>query len=244
MNRILPQIIDQKDLDKFFSFYGQEFHEVMLRYCEAGYPALNSGIIMPPFETLCGGRGINAFFMDCYKQIDKVKAVQDIMMQNIRNQIANMPKENYTIGCWDGGWRGASNMVNQKIWDTLVWPYMKEGALLLLERGITPILHLDACWDRDLERFLELPAKKCIINPDGMTDMRKARKILGNHCAFIGDVPSQMLTVSSKEEIKDYVRRLLNDIGTEGVFIAPGCDAPACSKYENLVAIYEAAQDF
>jgi len=242
--RILPQIIDQEALDRFFNFYGKEFAGVMCRYVKEGYPVLNCGLLCPPFETLCGGRSMNAFFMDCYKQLDKIKAVQDIMMEGIRQQIASLPTEDYIIGCWVGGWRGASNMVNRKIWDTLVWPYMKETALLLIKRGITPIMHLDACWDRDIERFSELPAKKIILNTDGMTDLRNARKILGNHAALMGDVPSQMLTVSSKEEIKDYVRRLLDDIGPKGTFITAGCDAPSCSKYENLLAIHEAAQEY
>jgi hypothetical protein len=243
-NRILSKVATPDVMEAFVSFNIKNFDKVMLRYCEAGFPALNSGLVVPPFETLCGGRSMATFFRDCYKQIDKVKAVQDVMMKALREQIRSLPKADYMIGRWVGGWRGASNLVNQKIWDALVWPYMKELALLLLDQGITPIMHLDACWDRDLERFLELPAKKIILNPDGMTDLRKARKILGNHASFLGDVPSQMLVVSSKEEIKDYVRRLLDDIGTQGVFIAPGCDAPHISKYENLVAIYEAAQEY
>jgi hypothetical protein len=75
------------------------------------------------------------------------------MMQGLRKQIGGLPQGKWIIGGWVGGWRGASNMVNQKIWDKLVWPYMKELAELLIARDITPILHLDACWDRDIERF-------------------------------------------------------------------------------------------
>jgi hypothetical protein len=244
LERILPLIAEPKVMEDFVSFNVTNFDRVMLRYCEAGYPALNSGLVITPFENLCGGRSIHVFFRDCYRQPDKVKAVQDAMMNDVREQIRHLPREDYMIGRWVGGWRGASNLVSQKIWDLLVWPYMKEAALLLIEQGITPILHLDACWDRDLERFLELPRQKCILNTDGMTDLRKARRILGDHAAFLGDIPSTMLTVSSADEIKDYVKRLLDDIGPQGVFIAPGCDAPACAKYENLVAIHEAVQEY
>lgn len=243
-DRILKETIEPEELDKFFEFYVRDFGKNYQKYADAGYPVLNSGIVCPPFETLCGGRSMGKFFMDCYKDIDKVKAAQDAMMPGLKAQIDSIQMDDYVIGAWVGGWRGASNMVSRKIWDTLVWPYMKQLAEWLLEKGITPILHLDACWDRDLEHFLELPAKKCIMNTDGMTDLRRARKILGDHMAFMGDVPSQMLTVSSAEEIKDYVRNLLNDIGPQGVFITAGCDAPSCSKYENLVAIQEAAQEF
>lgn len=243
-DRLLPQLIDQESLNRFFKFYGEDFDAVMMKYVEAGYPVLNSGIVCPPFETLCGGRSVNVFFMDCYKQIGKVKETQDVMMSGLLEQIKAIDKKDYLIGRWIGHWRGASNMINQKIWDTLVWPYSKKLAFALLDQGVTPIMHLDSSWDRDLERFKELPYQKCILNTDGMTDLRKARKVLGDHVALMGDVPSQMLTVSSPAEIKDYVRRLLDDIGPQGVFITAGCDAPSCSKYENLVAIHEVAQEF
>lgn len=244
MNRILPTLIDMSEIEKFLKFYGPDFPAVMQKYADAGYPVLNSGLVCPPFETLCGGRSMGQFFMDCYKKIDLIKAAQDAMMPALYAQIDSIEMDDFIIGRWVGGWRGASSMVNRKIWDTLVWPYMKDLALYLLKKGITPIFHLDSCWDRDIERFLEMPAKTCIMNPDGMTDMRRARKILGDHMALMGDVPSQMLTVSSKEQIKDYCKRLLDDIGPQGLFLTAGCDAPSCSKYENLVAIHEVARDY
>lgn len=243
--RVLSQVIDDLGaIDEFFKFYGDDFDTYMRRYVDAGYPVLNTGLVCPPFETLCGGRGMNKFFMDCYKKMDIIKAAEDAMMPALHAQIDAMPKEDYMIARWIGGWRGASNMVSPKIWNTLVWPYIKELALHMIENGFTPIIHMDACWDRDLERFGELPAHKVILNTDGMTNLRKAREVLGDHCAFMGDVPAQMLTVSSKEEIKEYARRLIDDIGPKGFFLTAGCDAPSCSKYENLVAIHEVAAEF
>jgi uroporphyrinogen-III decarboxylase len=135
-------------------------------------------------------------------------------------------------------------MVNQKIWDKLVWPYMKELAELVAAKGKIPIMHLDASWDRDIERFKELPAKTIILNTDAMTDLRRAKKLLGDHAAFMGDVPVQMLAISSKEEVADYTKRLIDDVGAAGLFLCPGCDAPATAKFENMAAIYETAQKY
>jgi uroporphyrinogen-III decarboxylase len=165
-------------------------------------------------------------------------------MESIRKQVDLIPQEKYALGAWVGGWRGASSMVNQKIWDKLVWPYMKDLAELVAAKGKIPIMHLDASWDRDIERFKELPAKTIILNTDGMTDLRRAKKLLGDHAAFMGDVPVQMLAVSSKEEVTDYTKRLIDDVGQQGLFICPGCDAPATAKFENMAAIYETAQKY
>ena len=243
-DKLFPELLTDEEIGRFFDYYVVNFEKYSMQYVDAGYPVLNSGIVCPPFDTLCGGRSMVKFFRDCYKMLDKVKEVEDIMFEELKQQIAGLPdpKPDYLIGRWVGGWRGG--MVKPEIWDALIWPYMKESCELLIEKGITPILHIDACWDPYVERFLELPAKKCILNPDGMTDMRRAREILGDHMALMGDGPSQMLTVCSKAEIEDYVRSLIDDIGPQGLFIAPGCDAPGSSKYENLVAIHEVAQEY
>jgi hypothetical protein len=242
--KLMPDLFSQEDWQRFLE-NGKKTPETAQAYIDAGYPIMRPGpSATPPFETLCGGRGMNNFFMDCYKMPDKIKAVQDKMMESIRAKVAQISPEKYVIGAWVGGWRGASNIVNQKIWDKLVWPYMKELAGILAANGKVPIMHLDASWDRDIERFKELPAKTIILNTDGMTDLRRARKLLGDHAAFMGDIPVQMLAVSSKEEVADYTKRLLDDIGPQGLFLCPGCDAPATAKFENMAAIYETAAKY
>lgn len=135
-------------------------------------------------------------------------------------------------------------MVAPKIWDELVWPSMYKMGKACLENGIVPTFHLDQDWTRDIERFKELPAKSFIINTDGMTDLRKARKVLGDHAAFMGDVPPQLLAQGTPEQVKDYVKRLIDDIGPQGLFISSGCDAPANAKFENMVAMFEAANEW
>jgi hypothetical protein len=243
VQRLMPTLFPLEDFQKLMASL-QNSEQQSQAIIDLGYPLLAHGNLVPPFETLCGGRGMNNFFMDCYKMPDKIKAVQDVMMESIRKQVDLIPEEKYALGAWVGGWRGASNIVNQKIWDKLVWPYMKELAELVAAKGKIPIMHLDASWDRDIERFKELPAKTIILNTDGMTDLRRAKKLLGDHAAFMGDVPVQMLAVSSKEEVADYTKRLLDDIGPQGLFLCPGCDAPATAKFENMAAIYETAAKY
>jgi len=242
--QLLPKIVDPERLGPFFESMAVSDEPAVQYVVDQGLANTNALLLCPPFETLCGGRGMHKFFMDCYKIPDKVKAVLDAMMVDIRAQIDAMPEERFMFGAWIGGWRGASSMVNQKIWDMLVWPYILEMAELVHKKGVVPVLHLDASWTRDLARFKELPAKSCILNTDGMTDLREARRILGDHVALMGDVPVQMLALSKKEEVLDYTRRLIEDVGPQGLVITAGCDAPGDAKFENMCAMYEAAAEF
>ena len=106
------------------------------------------------------------------------------------------------------------------------------------------MLHLDQDWTRDLERLREFPAKKCIVNPDGMTDIRKAKEILKDHMAIMGDVPSSLFSAGSPDDIRNYVRDLVRDVGPNGLLLCPGCDAPINTKPENMEAFVAAGREF
>lgn len=243
-NRVLPQLLDMNEFQETMAYHQKNGQRDMALFIDNNYPSVNSGFASPPFEVLCGGRSMSKFFMDCYKMPDKIeKAIEVMLPGSIAGMLASMIPQ-YGIGAWVGGWRGASGLVSPKIWNRLVWPGMKAMALALIENNYIPTFHLDQCWDRDMERFLEIPAKKAVINTDGMTDLRKARKILREHAALMGDVPAPLLATGTPQEVKDYVNRLIDDIGPKGLFITAGCDAPANTRFENMVAMFEAANDW
>ncbi|WP_019225549.1 uroporphyrinogen decarboxylase family protein [Dehalobacter restrictus] len=242
--KIFPQVADMAEFQEFIRYNQENGAKDAGKYINAGYPVITASMISPPFEMLCGARTMGQFYMDCYKMPDKVKAALDAMQPDIVNSAVGIGKAAQGVGTWVGGWRGASALVSTKIWEKLVWPYIYDAAITLVDNGLTPIFHLDQNWDRDIERFLEVPAKKCILNTDGMTDLRNAKKKLGDHIAFMGDVPAQLLATGTPEQVSDYVKRLLDDIGTKGVFVTPGCDAPANAKFENMVAMFKAAAEF
>ena len=145
---------------------------------------------------------------------------------------------------WVGGWRSASALLAPKLWDEFVFPYFQQVVSALAEKDVISVLHLDQDWTRDLARLRELPAGKCILNPDGMTDIRKAKEILGDHMAILGDVPPGLLASGTPDDVYNYVRDLIKDIGPQGLLLCPGCDAPINAKGENMVAMYEAGREF
>ncbi len=122
---------------------------------------------------------------------------------------------------------------------------MKDGALKLIEQGITPIFHLDTDWGRAMEYFLELPKGKFIIETDGQTDLFRAKEILKDHACLSGDVPASLLTVGGPTEIDEYCKKLITIVGKNGGFIlSNGCTMPANSKHENVKAMSEAVDKY
>ena len=244
LNKYLPQVVDMDEFQAGMGFMMQNTPAIAKRFKDSGYVIINGGITTIPFEPLCGGRSMSRFFLDLYRMPDRVKAAMDVMLPDLIAQGIGGVRLSGSLGAWVGGWRSASALVAPKIWDRLVWPYFIEVVNALAAEGIISILHLDQDWTRDLARLKELPAKMCLLNPDGMTDVRKAKEILDGHMAIMGDVPASIFAAGEPEDIRAYVRDLVRDIGPEGLILCPGCDAPLNTKPENMEAFVAASREF
>ena len=158
-----------------------------------GYVVFSASTVDHPYEHLCGGRTIQEFTMDLFTRPDKVEAAMQAIMEAKREQTRQMIRAIGPFGYWVGSWRTAPQFLSPKLWDRFVWPYMKELVEIVAEEGGIPMLHYDACWDREIERLLELPARTCVLATDGATDLFRAKEILGGHMCLMGDVPPAML---------------------------------------------------
>lgn len=207
-----------------------------------GIPILTAGLPIPsPFDMLCGARSMPKFVHDMYSIPDKVQAVMDLMIEGLTKPALDISVAGGYKSVWVGGWRAASEMLSPALWQRFVWPYYRRIVMEAIDAGLTPILHLDSDWTRDLEFFKELPAKKTIFAPDGNTDIFKAKEILGDRFCIMGDVPPGMLSMSSPDKVHDYCTKLIREIGPEGFILHSGCDIPINAKLENVKAMIAAA---
>jgi len=243
LEQYLPRVVDMRE---FMDGNAQtaKINPVMFqRVKERQYPIVAGAISTIPFESLCGGRSMTSFFMDLYRIPKKVKEAMDVMMPMYIGMALEGVAKSGIRSTWIGGWRSASAFLTPKHWNEFVFPYFRTVAAAMAEKDIVSILHLDHNWTRDLGRLRELPDRKCVLNPDGMTDIRKAREILGDRMAIMGDVPATLLATGNPDDVYKYVRDLIRDIGTKGLLLCTGCDAPVNAKHENMMAMYEAGRE-
>jgi hypothetical protein len=244
LEQYLPRVVDMQE---FLEGQAQteKINPVMFqRVKERQYPIVTGAMTTIPFESLCGGRSMASFFIDLYRIPKKVKAAMDAMTPMYIGMALDGVAKSGIRSTWIGGWRSASALLTPRLWNEFVFPYFQTIAAAMAEKDIVSILHLDHNWTRDLARLRELPERKCVLNTDGMTDIRKAREILGDHMAIMGDVPSPLLATGEPEDVYNYVRDLIGDIGKKGLLLCTGCDAPINAKHENMIAMYEAGRDY
>jgi uroporphyrinogen-III decarboxylase len=242
----LPRVVDMAEFGAAMAWNAANGARTQQLYREHGYVVVCDAPMMAniPFEPLCGGRSMGKFFLDLYRIPDKVEAVMQVMLAETLAGIEAINAPFGIGGAWLGGWRAASALLAPKLWDRFVWPYYLAIANALIAKGIKPVLHWDQDWTRDLARLKELPAKTCVLNPDGMTDLRKFKELVGDRMAVMGDVPASLFAAGTPDDIYDYVRDLVRDIGPTGLILCPGCDAPINTKPENMEAFVAAAHEF
>lgn len=212
---------------------------------ECGVPLAFSGMHKAPFDTLGDVlRALRGIMVDIRKRPDKLLAAVEMLVDH-----------NVTYGLLTNGGntllpnfcplhRGAYPFLSMEQWDKFYWPTLKKVIEKLWEKGIRTWFYAEGDWTPYLERIAELPDRSIVFHVD-QTDMDKAHKILGKRFCISGNVPNTMLSYGKPEEVRDYVKRLIDNYAADGGFIL---DAGGVIQYdakeENIRALIETAREY
>lgn len=240
---MFPLVQDMELLEKNQKWMAAHWAGLAGRYHQRGFATLCGGIARIPFEVLCGARSMASFFVDCYRMPDKVEAALEVIRPALLELPKQMTARSGLKSVWIGGWRSASALLAPKIWDRFVFPHLLELVTELHAEGIFCVLHFDQNWDRDIERLLEFPRHACAFSGDGFTDLKRAKEILGDHMAFLGDMPAALLAAGTPDDVYNYARDQIRHLGPTGLIMTSGCDAPFNTPRENMEAYVAATHD-
>lgn len=209
-----------------------------------GLVRLIGGMNVPPFDRFSLARSMAKFAVDLRRMPDKVKAA---MKASLPGQIAGAKQMVEQSGCprvFVGASRGSATFINARQFEEFVFPSMLEIVYALTDADIDVVFHLDCDWTAFLPYFKEFPRGRCLMQLDGATDIFKAKEILRDHMALMGDVPPGLLAMGTPEEVTAYCRKLIEVVGDGGGFILnSGCETPINSKPENVLAMVRAGNE-
>lgn len=201
------------------------------------------GIIFTPFNKLSLMRSMNAFTLDLYREPDRVLAALEVLTEGLIQDGKRMVEATGVRRIFIADHRSPGNMLSLKFFERFSLPFLKRMVEAFAAEDIISILHFDSDWTKNLPFLRALPAKKAILMLDGYTDIFKAKEILGNHMCIMGDVPPSLLTLGTPEQVADYVKRLIDEVGKGGGYIlCTGCELPIDAKEENYRTMLETAK--
>jgi hypothetical protein len=199
-----------------------------------------------PLEYISFGiRSSTDLVLDLYRHPEEVKIASRGVMKFFKRQVRILPRLSGVKYVFLGGTRTSATFLSPKLFEEFALPEWLELVNYVVERGYTPILHLDSDWTPFFHYLREFPARKCGLNLDGTSDIFKAKEVLGDHMCIMGDVPAAMLKLGEPEEVDEYCRRLIMELGRDGGFIlTSGCTVPIDSKPENVKAMLQSVHKY
>jgi len=207
---------------------------------------IGPNLFFPPLEWIALTlRSFKDFILDIYRYPEEVKAACRAFVKPLAS-MAHLAVRLTGVGrVFIFGGRTSASVLSPRQFEEFALPGLEEMCEYFVKRGITPLLHFDSNWTPFFHFLKVLPARKCILNLDGTSDIFQAKEVLGDHMCIMGDVPAVMMKLGDPEEVDEYCRRLITEIGSDGGFIlSSGCTVPVDARPENVKAMLESVKKY
>ena len=227
-NRLLDEYIRETEI-----YQSQDIHPLFGAYVDSSIMAFSMA------------RTLTQFTMDLYEVPDKVKAAMDASCDDLIQNALDVVSRTKIPLVFIVLERGSGFYYRPDIFEQFEWPYLQRYVDAFLSEGLTPWFHFDTDWSLNLPYLTQLPKGKCVCDLDGMTDIFKAKEVLGGHMCISGDVPASLLTLGTPEEVREYCHRLIDEVGRDGgFFLTTGCECPVDAKFENVKMMIDVAKTY
>lgn len=188
-------------------------------------------------------RGYSNFLKDLRKIPDKVDAVAKIIMESEMESVKMMAGEGPVKWVYPSLARTDNTTMMPKTFAEHIWPEYLQYESMLKDTDGYMMIHIDGNYTGSADLFCQLRPKRTILQFDGFTDVLAiADKLAAHELCVWGDVPPQMMTMGTPEQVYEHCMELKKRLGP-GLILACGCSAPPNSKLENLTAMKEAAEN-
>jgi len=191
-------------------------------------------------DTLRGTRGI---MLDIFRQPEKVLKALEIIIPFMIKAGASAAKTNGCPMVFLPLHKGADGFLSNEQFKKFYWPSFKEVLLGLIKEGVVPFCWAEGGFETRLDIIRDLPKGKTVWLFD-QTDMANAKKALGDIACVGGTMPSALLNVGTTQQVRDHVKKCINDASKGGGYIMANGAFFDEARPENIKAMVDAAKEY
>ncbi|WKY48148.1 uroporphyrinogen decarboxylase family protein [Eubacteriaceae bacterium ES3] len=211
-------------------------------------PTMIAGFAYPPldyiFDYLRGFKGIS---MDLRRHPKEVEAACEAMYKiadgfmGVPDQVMSVPEFPFYATMMH-----IPTFINPKQFERFFLPTYEKLIYKIHERGGKLVMFLEGNWESKYDWLNSLPKNFAvgIIEDD---DIFEAKKKIGDNITIAGGMPMEKLKLGTKEECKDYAKKLIDELAPGGGYIfstdramLSGGDA----KAENLIETFNFVHEY
>jgi len=210
-----------------------------------GFPRQFGSAALAPFDYIGDFfRGTKGIMLDMYRNPDKLLEVLEKVTQIMIKESISVPKMPGVHRVFIPLHKGIDGFMSQEQFKRFYWPSLKKLMMALIEAGFIP----NPLWEGDctsrLEIIADMPKGKCVYWFE-RTDVFKAKEILGGHICIEAGVPSSLLITGTPDDVKAYLKKLIDLVGKGGGLIINGdVGIPDEAKIENVRAMAEFIKEY
>lgn len=209
-----------------------------------GYPDITGGHSAAPFDVIGDWfRGTHGIMLDIFRYPEKlVKAMERLVPIQIRmgaDTSRRMGKPSVLLMLH----KGTGGFMSNEQFEKYYWPTLREVMVGLINEGLVPMPLFEGDYTSRLEIIKDIPPGKAIYWFERV-DFRKAKEILGERVCFRGNVPGSLLYTGTPDQVKSYVKELIDVVGKGGGLMVD-CDIWFDhAKHENVQAMVDYTKQY
>ncbi|MCL5072098.1 MAG: hypothetical protein M1308_14585 [Actinobacteria bacterium] len=207
-----------------------------------GFPQFYGSGIPAPFDALSDLlRSTQGIMTDIYRHPEELIEACDlfasIIIENPLFEFGSSPFVFIPLH------KGSDCFMSTEQYKKFYWPSLKKVMLSLVKDGLVPVPFAEGSYNKRLEVIADFPKGDCIWYFD-QTDMKQAKKILGNVCTIMGNVPASLMATGTSDQMTTYCKDLLETCAKDGNFIlSNGCQIDEAQE-ENVLAMINSAKEY
>jgi hypothetical protein len=139
--------------------------------------------------------------------------------------------------------RGSDGFMSVKDFEKFYWPTLKKAIMATIDLGCIVSPFFEGIWNERLKYLLDFPRGKVVFHCE-LTDVFRAKEIIGDRMCIQGGVPPTILQAGTPEEVDAYCKKLIEVVGKDGGLILGPGSASDYARPENVKAMVEAARKY
>lgn len=225
---------------KWAKYKGAESKEIM----SLGFPSMMGGNAAAPFDIIGDWfRGTRGAMLDMYRNQDKmIQAMERLVPILIRMAVDQAKRDgNPMVGLMLH--KGPEGFMSLEQFKTFYWPTLRKVMVGLIDEGCVPMPLFEGTYTSRLEIIRDIPKGKAIYWFETV-DIHRAREVLGDTVCFRGNVPVTLLCTGTTQQVKDYIKGLIDVVGQGGGLMVDCGIWFDEAKHENVKAMVDFTREY
>jgi uroporphyrinogen-III decarboxylase len=213
--------------------------EEMQMITSSGFPDILGGHAAAPFDVIGDWfRGTRGIMTDMYRHPEKLIETMEKLVPIQVSMGTTLSKRMGKPVVMLMLHKGLDSFMSNEQFKTFYWPTLRKVLLGIIEAGLVPMPLFEGSYTSRLEIISDIPKGKAIYWFEEV-DFHKAKEILGDTVCFRGNVPGSLLYAGTPDQVKDYVRELIDVVGKDGGLMVDSGIWFDEAKHENVKAMVE-----